>query len=100
MKKLLLISLLFIISGCDNENYIDIPAEYHCEQGWYSNDKCHKNHLYKTVCQKKELAKFNIDCARIANPMSAEEEEDLFAECAKQGKFIYCESIYYEQQKN
>ncbi len=43
------------------------------------------------VCDKEKRAKFVVDCAKAANPMSDEEGEDLVSECGRQSRLIFCE---------
>ena len=95
MKKILLIGL-FLITGCDDENYINIPNGYACRNFHYQEgNQCHKKYIYKNVCEQEKLANFIINCAKAANPLSDEEGEDLVYECAKQGNNIYCHQEYF-----
>ncbi len=42
---------------------------------------------------KSEVAKFIVDCAKAANPMSDEEGEDLVEACDKSAKSIFCKEV-------
>jgi len=47
---------------------------------------------WKTICKDTEKrAKFIINCAKAANPMSDEEGEDLVKQCAITAENLFCE---------
>ena len=47
---------------------------------------------WKTICKDTEKrAKFIVDCAKAANPMSDEEGEDLVKQCAITAENLFCE---------
>jgi len=93
MKKLSII-LLILLTACEGEK---IPNGYECG---FNNDAigggCKDASIaYKqsTECSNpKILAKFVVDCAKAANPLSDEEGEDLVAQCAKTAESIFCKT--------
>ena len=53
---------------------------------------------WKKICKDNDKrAKFIIDCAKAANPMSDEEGEDLVLQCERTSNALFCEYIkeYY-----
>lgn len=53
---------------------------------------------WKAICKDMDKrAKFIIDCAKAANPMSDEEGEDLVKQCEKTSESLFCEFVkeYY-----
>lgn len=47
---------------------------------------------WKEICKDTEKrAKFIVDCAKAANPMSDEEGEDLVRQCDITSKHLFCE---------
>lgn len=53
---------------------------------------------WKTICKDNDKrAKFVIDCAKAANPMSDEEGEDLVLQCERTSNALFCEYVkeYY-----
>lgn len=92
-NKLILILSLIILTSCE-EKGVNIPAGYKCANYGF-NSKCKSNdYLFKEKCNKDKIAKFIIDCAKAANPMSDEEGEDLVAECRKTGIQLFCEITF------
>jgi hypothetical protein len=109
-KKIFILIMILGLPSCDVaedrsiKNAIIIPAGYECEkhpQRWdgakYYDDYCMSyDYLYKYVCDKEQRAKFIVECARAANPMSDEEGEDLVAQCDKTSQRIFCSRKYYK----
>lgn len=97
--KLRIFLMLFLLSAC-GESGVEIPPSFLCEKhpkSFPDNDwsRClSEQYLYKEECNTKLQAKFIIDCAKAANPMSDEEGEDLVAECRKTAYYLYCERVY------
>lgn len=60
------------------------------------SDDSYTSTMYRHECntdaERKSLAKFIVDCAKAANPMSDEEGEDLVEQCEKTGRGIICPS--------
>lgn len=53
---------------------------------------------WKAICKDNDKrAKFIIDCAKAANPMSDEEGEDLVHQCERTSEDLFCEHVkeYY-----
>ncbi len=53
---------------------------------------------WKQICKENDKrAKFIIDCAKAANPMSDEEGEDLVQQCDLSSQHLFCEYVqeYY-----
>lgn len=53
---------------------------------------------WKTICKDNDKrARFIIDCAKAANPMSDEEGEDLVLQCDRTSRVLFCEEVkeYY-----
>ena len=49
---------------------------------------------WKEICKDTEKrAKFIVDCAKAANPMSDEEGEDLVRQCDITSKHLFCEYV-------
>ena len=73
IKLLLLVILALLLSRCSEP-----PPGYMCPRG---EEKCASVHMEKVPailkCDNPKRAKFIIDCAKAANPMSDEEGEDL-----------------------
>lgn len=89
---------LFLLVSC-GESGIEIPASYQCDRhpSGFETDwrRCvSEQYLYKEKCDIALQAKFIIDCAKAANPMSDEEGEDLVAECRKTSNYLFCKKIY------
>lgn len=68
--------ILILLTGCSDETTVSRMFRYECN----------------TEAQRKTLAKFVVDCAKAANPMSDEEGEDLVQQCEATGKNIICPS--------
>lgn len=84
MKKLIF-GLFFVLAGC-NDPKATVPDGYQCYGDCNVGDQA-----FKDTCQDADkLAKFVVDCARAANPMSDEEGEDLVRECGNQSRSIFC----------
>ncbi len=76
--KYISILLLLFLTGCSfsDDSYISTMYRHECS----------------TDVQRKQLAKFIVDCAKAANPMSDEEGEDLVEQCERTGKSTICPS--------
>ena len=76
MNKKLIFFLTIVLCGCEPKG-IDLEKV-----------------SYRPVClteeSKTKLAKFIVDCAKSANPMSDEEGEDLVKQCELTGKETIC----------
>lgn len=75
MNKILLLSL--VLFGCSETRRIERTYINMCD----------------TKEQKVQLAKFIVDCAKAANPLSDEEGEALVAQCEKTGRRVVCNTI-------
>lgn len=98
------------LSSCKQDELgVEIPANYYCERHSKSydvfnfsrlTDLCfNESFLYRTECDIEKRAKFIVDCARAANPMSDEEGEDLVKECGRQSK-MFCVKKYFKEINN
>jgi hypothetical protein len=74
VKKYILI-MVILLSGC--------------------GDKVATRYENECLPADKGLRDFIIECARVANPMSDEEGEDLVQQCEYTGKSIMCPKITY-----
>ena len=90
LKMLLLLPLLFL-SSCGDEP----PQGYDCSRNGMGY--CLARFGYsKLICDVKNRAKFIIDCAKAANPMSDEEGEDLVRQCEETSAHLFCKKVYWE----
>jgi hypothetical protein len=85
MRKFKTITLILFLASCEP------PAGYECDRNGFFL-QCEE--FYKTTCDVNKQAKFIIECARAANPMSDEEGEDLAAQCYKISRGLFCTKIY------
>jgi len=83
--KTIIFGLFLMLAGCDNER-VSPPEGYKCFRNCWKGEEAYKD----TCAESDKRAKFIIDCARAANPMSDEEGEDLVNECGYQARAIYC----------
>ena len=84
MRKFKTITLILFLASCNP------PAGYECDRNGFL--QCEE--LYKETCDGNKQAKFIIECARAANPMSDEEGEDLVAQCEITSSRLFCTRIY------
>ena len=77
MKYFLIILNIIFVVGCEGSTRVEVSSENVCLQ---SEDR-------------KNLAKFIIDCAKAANPMSDEEGEDLVKQCEWTGIKTICPPV-------
>lgn len=89
MKKILLITALLILLGCDETPLI--PPGYECE---FLGSHCRIGYAYKLKCERNKQADFILTCALNANPLSDEEGEDLVEQCEKTSKNLFCEKVF------
>lgn len=91
LKMLLLLPLLFL-SSCGDDRP---PEGYDCKRDGFGY--CIDRWGYsKLICDVKNRAKFIIDCAKAANPMSDEEGEDLVRQCEETSEHLFCKKVYWE----
>ena len=101
-KILLALILLIFLFGCEDEDRVQAPPGYMCYDAYYSKESGNcssRAHIYRRNCNTEKRAKFIIDCARAANPMSDEEGEDLVKQCEKTSRNLFCEKEYLNQLK-
>ena len=89
MSKELIVALsaILILTACE-DNYLTPPPSHICAN---RNSVCAKDNFRKITCDNPKKAKFIIDCAKAANPMSDEEGEDLVAQCERTATNLFCE---------
>jgi hypothetical protein len=88
MKKFKTITLILFLASCTQP-----PEGYECDRNGFG--QCIPGGLfYKETCDVNKQAKFIIECARAANPMSDEEGEDLVAQCDIISSRLFCTRIY------
>lgn len=93
MKKVIIIFSLVFLAACDNTDDYAIPNPQLGQECTRNQEgKCLKNFGYHK-CDKIGRAKFIIECAKAANPMSDEEGEDLVKECERTSFSLFCESV-------
>jgi hypothetical protein len=73
MMKILVVILVLMLAACSNERTQELSATTDCSN------------------YKAEIAKFIVDCAKAANPLSDEEGEDLVEQCEVTGKHVLCD---------
>jgi hypothetical protein len=87
MRKFKTITLILFLASCEP------PAGYECDRNGFG--QCMPGgYIYKETCDVNKQAKFIIECARAANPMSDEEGEDLVAQCDIISWRLFCTKIY------
>jgi hypothetical protein len=94
LKQLLAITCLTLLSACDLLSAGDSeepPSGLTCG-GRNGLGQCLKQHGYYK-CDKPSRAKFIIECAKAANPMSDEEGEDLVRQCEQTSLELFCERV-------
>ncbi len=68
--------------------------------GEFLDGKTKPKWRWQQICKNTDKrAKFIIDCARAANPMSDEEGEDLVKQCDSSSQHLFCEYVkeyYYD----
>ena len=84
--KTLIFGLFLMLMGCNENERVSPPDGYRCLSNCTKGTEAFKD----TCAETDKLAKFIVDCARAANPMSDEEGEDLVNECGSQARIIYC----------
>lgn len=92
LKQLLAITFLIALSACDSGvSTEEPPAGLECGVRNKFGDCLKKYGYYK--CDKPSRAKFIIECAKAANPMSDEEGEDLVKQCGQTSFELFCEKV-------
>ena len=97
MKTIILALSLLLLSSCgDDLGTTSRPPEgYDCTRNGFG--ACLVNYGYfKLICDVESRAKFIINCAKAANPMSDEEGEDLVKQCEKTSVNLFCKTVYWE----
>lgn len=79
------IVILLALTGCEVQ--YEPPVGYVCRTGRFA---CELHKMVKLICEVPEKAKFILDCAKAANPMSDEEGEDLVIQCERTATSLFC----------